>query len=404
MDTLLLKDAVAPRALTTRDGMLDRLFVLWFSRLVYTQIWEDPAVDLAGLDPAPGTRLAVIASGGCNILNYLSVMPLQIAAVDLNPAHVAFVRLKLAAAAHLPDAETFFRLFGGEGAGKEAGAIYRRYLAPHLDPRTRAYWEARPFGRSRLRVLAEGATRHGVLGRYLGFVHGALRLFGSHPSRLLEARTLAEQKEIFAAELAPLFDRPLLKAACNNPVVSYSLGIPPAQFAALRRDGWAGVSELYRERVRRLACDTPIQDNYFAWQAFGRRYDLDGRRAIPPYLKAESFPALRERAAAAQMYHGSMTGYLAGQPNASFAGYALLDAQDWMTPAQLTALWQEITRTSKPKARVIFRTAAAASPLEGAVDRGILGCWRPELGLARALHARDRSAIYGGFHIYTRIS
>lgn len=400
MDTVLLKDAVAQRPAISREGLLERLFVLWFSRLVYTQIWEDPAVDLAGLDPAPGARLAVIASGGCNILNYLAIMPLQIAAVDLNPAHVAFVRLKLAAASHLPDHATFFRMFGGDGAGRDAPGLYRAHLARHLDAPTRAFWEARPFGRSRLSLFARGITRHGVLGRYLGLVHVAARLLGSRPERLLAARTPAEQEAIFNAELAPLFDGKLLRALCDNPVVSYSLGIPPAQFAALRRDGWTGIADLYRERVRRLACDTPMAENYFAWQAFGRRYDTEARRAIPAYLRADSFPALRERAGGVQLHHGAMTGYLAGQPAASFSGYALLDAQDWMNPQQLTALWREITRTARPGARVIFRTAAAASPLEGAVDPAILQQWRAEPAMGRALHAQDRSAIYGGFHIY----
>ena len=37
-----------------------------------------------------------------------------------------------------------------------------------------------------------------------------------------------------------------------------------------------------RERVERLACDFPIQDNYFAWQAFGRGYDLEAAKRFPP--------------------------------------------------------------------------------------------------------------------------
>ena len=45
--------------------------------------------------------------------------------------------------------------------------------------------------------------------------------------------------------------------------------------------------DMYRERVRRLACGFPLDDNYFAWQAFGRRYDHDGRRALPDYLNPE---------------------------------------------------------------------------------------------------------------------
>ena len=54
MANQLLKDAVHANALTSKQGMLERLFTLAFSGLVYPQIWEDPEVDMAVLDLAPG--------------------------------------------------------------------------------------------------------------------------------------------------------------------------------------------------------------------------------------------------------------------------------------------------------------------------------------------------------------
>ena len=51
---------------------------------------------------------------------------------------------------------------------------------------------------------------------------------------------------------------------------------------------------MYRERVKRLACDFPISDNYFGWQAFGRSYDRASRCAMPEYLKEENFQTLRD--------------------------------------------------------------------------------------------------------------
>jgi S-adenosylmethionine:diacylglycerol 3-amino-3-carboxypropyl transferase len=42
-----------------------------------------------------------------------------------------------------------------------------------------------------------------------------------------------------------------------------------------------------RERVRRLVCDFPFTDNYFAWQALGRGYGPAGT-ALPPYLEARA--------------------------------------------------------------------------------------------------------------------
>ena len=70
----------------------------------------------------------------------------------------------------------------------------------------------------------------------------------------------------------------------------FGLGIPPQQYEELKKElnGEGTINDIYRERVRRLACDFPIGENYFAWQAFSRKYDTDKRIAVPEYLKAEN--------------------------------------------------------------------------------------------------------------------
>ena len=78
----------------------------------------------------------------------------------------------------------------------------------------------------------------------------------------------------------------------------------------------------------------------------------------------------------------------------------LLDAQDWMTDSQLNALWSQITRTAVPGARVIFRTGGAADILPGRVTADILDRWHYDADASAKGFAADRSAIYGGFHVY----
>lgn len=76
------------------------------------------------------------------MLSYLTANPAKITAVDLNPAHVALLRLKLAGLSHLPGWDEFYRFFGeADEAANMAG--YRRYLRPNLDETTRRYWEKR---------------------------------------------------------------------------------------------------------------------------------------------------------------------------------------------------------------------------------------------------------------------
>jgi len=87
---------------------------------------------------------------------------------------------------------------------------------------------------------------------------------------------------------------------------------------------------------------------------------------------------------------------------ASVDRYVLLDAQDWMNDRQINALWQQITRTATPGARVIFRTAGQASNLEGRLSSEILGQWHYRQAESQDYCRRDRSAIYGGFHLYVK--
>ena len=164
---LRLKQAVRRHRVLSREGLLERLFESLFRGLVYTQIWEDPEVDLEALQLGPDNHIVAIASGGCNVLSYLVDDPARITAVDLSSAHVALNRLKLISLSRLPNWETYYRFFGA--ADDEANvAAYDRLIAPHLDSQSRQYWEGRSlqqWGRRRISIFARNAYRHDVLGR-----------------------------------------------------------------------------------------------------------------------------------------------------------------------------------------------------------------------------------------------
>ncbi len=198
-----------------------------------------------------------------------------------------------------------------------------------------------------------------------------------------------------------MFDYKSIKLLSKSPVSLYALGIPPAQYDELVASG-DPVSVL-RERVERLACDFPIQENYFAWQAFGRGYDVEHREAVPAYLQRETYDVIRTRIDKVEVHHASLTDFLEAQAPGSLHRYVLLDAQDWMNKDQITALWREIDRTADMRdARVIFRTAGPDSPLPRKLPAEVLAPWTYLESESKAWHAKDRSSIYGGFHVYAR--
>jgi S-adenosylmethionine-diacylglycerol 3-amino-3-carboxypropyl transferase len=397
----LLEKAAHQRPATTRRGALERLFTLMFQGFVYNQIWEDPEVDLAALKLKPHHRVLTIASGGCNVLNYLAADPARIIAVDLNPNHVALTKLKLAALRNLPSHEEFFRFFG-QANDRANRTAYDDFLSERLDKVTRRYWEKHiPLRGRRINMFARNLYRYGLLGRFIGVLHAVARLHGMKLEPILAARSPEEQRRLFERHIAPMFDYKSIRMLSKSPISLYALGIPPAQYDELVAAG--DPIGVLRERVERLACDFPIHENYFAWQAFGRGYDIKHRAAVPAYLQRETYEFIRTRTDKVEVHHAALTEFLAQEPAHAMHRYVLLDAQDWMNSEQISALWREIDRTADTRdARVIFRTAGTDSPLPRKLPADLLAPWVYLEAESKAGHGRDRASIYGGFHVYIR--
>jgi S-adenosylmethionine-diacylglycerol 3-amino-3-carboxypropyl transferase len=395
-----LGTAIYQNRVLSREGLSERLFAWLFSGLVYPQIWEDPEVDMEAMALAQDHHIVTIASGGCNVLAYLTRSPASIDAVDLNTAHVALNRMKLAAVRHLPSHRDVFRFFGEAGHFANPAA-YDRFIAPHLDEATRAYWERRNWrGKRRITVFERNFYQTGLLGLFIALGHRVARLHGVDPADIMKSQSLDDQRRFYRERLAPIFGKFLLRRATALKASLFGLGIPPAQYDSLITAGDGTMASVLSARLEKLACDFPFSDNYFAWQAFARRYPKPDEAALPAYLDARHHAVIKRNVERVTVHNINFTELLSRKGAGSVDRYVLLDAQDWMNDAQLNALWAEITRTAAPGARVIFRTAAEPSLLPGRLSPSILGRWRYEEELSRDLTMRDRSAIYGGFHLY----
>lgn len=395
----LLHDTVHQPTSAPYYPLKERLFSAWFDRFVYTQIWEDPRVDAQALQLDSGSRIFTIASAGCNVLNYLTHAPERVVAVDINPAHMALTRLKCAALKHLPDYKHFYRFFGEANHASNVEA-YRTHIRTHLSDRTRAFWEKRPWPgwprMPRIHYFADGFYKRGAMSRFQRFVDRVARFaVGRRPSELLEASNLAEQKAFFEEAVQPFFEHPVVRGLGRLPVSVYSLGIPPRQFDQMRAQG--DLMAYYRARLRRLVCDFPLSDNYFAWQAFGQRYHPD---VLPPYLQQKHYDRIRYYLPHVETQVASVTQALAATPTHHFDSFVLLDAQDWMDDAAITALWTEIARVGMPGARIVFRSSGSSSCVESALPASIRERFTYLRDRSVQLHAHDRSAVYGGFHLY----
>src|SRR5215468_6360672 len=140
MSAQLIADAVRNDDTQHESTVWDRIFAFWLRRLVYTQIWEDPEADLAALQLPLGSTIVTISSAGCNALSYLTAQPAQIYAVDLNEAHLALLKLRLAGLRAFSSYDEFWQFFG-EAASAANARLYAERLRPLLDSATRGYWD-----------------------------------------------------------------------------------------------------------------------------------------------------------------------------------------------------------------------------------------------------------------------
>jgi S-adenosylmethionine-diacylglycerol 3-amino-3-carboxypropyl transferase len=396
----LLKTAVHQERLMSREGLLQRLFSHWFNGWVYNQIWEDPRVDLQALELTDDSQILTIASGGCNILNYLIEKPKRVVAVDLNPYHMYFTRLKLAALEHLPNHESFYQFFGYANK-KDNLELYQRYISAHLDEETRHFWEKSWWPKpARIHYFSKDVYRYARFGYFIRFLHQIAKMAGSHPERLLQAKTPKELEEIFHQQSEPFFNSWVVKTIGHLPFSVFSLGIPPQQYNAMREQSNGNMLKLYRDRIHHLAGNFPIQENYFAWQAFARHYDHEKRQAIPDYLRQEHYETLKANLHRVETHITSLIDFLEAQPRYSLDRFVFLDAQDWMKDAVLTRLWQAVAQVGRPGSRIIFRTASDKSPIETALPSELRARFVYEKERSFKLYQQDRSAIYGGFHLY----
>ena len=261
----------------SKEGIQERLFTLAFSGLVYPQILEDPLVDLEALSLKEDEHLVAIASGGCNLLSYLATAPIRITAIDLNPAHVALNKLKLAAIRHLLDYAALHRFFAEADAHENVRA-YEHYIRPHLDEMSRRYWEARNLlGCRRIGYFRTNLYRHGLLGTFIGASHLLARMPRPEPQK-----NPRSQEPRRAAQDLRERTRTSVREAAHPLVTQQAVSVVRARYPAI------AVQCLERQR------DPHVERAASAVRATGMRF-----RPLGQLLRMASIrPALRGRPSA----------------------------------------------------------------------------------------------------------
>jgi S-adenosylmethionine-diacylglycerol 3-amino-3-carboxypropyl transferase len=366
----------------------------------YSQVWEDHALLEDGLAIAPDDDVLSIASAGCNALALLLREPRSVLAIDLNPAQVALVELKLRAIEVLAWEDLV--AFLGVHPHDHRLDLYAR-IRPRLGERARGFWDSP----SQERALAGGVQSCGRLeaffrGFYADVLPTVLETEGRTDAidRLLGMADPAAQARFFEAELGT----PALKSAFTSYFTRERLaseGRDPRQMVYVDAMDVAG---FFWERFRWVLTALPARTNFYVHSFLTGRYrDLT---SVPPYLRRENHARLRALLPRISVQLGDVESGLREGPAGAFSKTNLSDLFEYLSDEATDEVFETIGERLRPGGRACFWNllvprepardpARAVSEAPGPACRRL----RPLRALADELYARDRSWFYRAFHI-----
>ncbi len=372
--------------------------------LVYNTCWEDPRLDRQALDLRPDDTVLVITSAGCNALDYALAGVQRVHAVDMNPRQNALLELKLAGIRHLEFA-TFFQMFG-RGHLPDGRSIYRDQLRDSLSAWAQRYWDKKIkfFCSKRRTFYFRGSC--GTLARLMNVYIDRVARVRPGIEKLLDARTLEEQREIYSAQVRGRFWSPPLRFLMNRNSTLSMVGVPRAQRNQVESQYDGEIARFVQDCVDAVFAELPIHDNYF-WRVYiNGEYSPD---CCPEYLKAENFEKLKAGVADNVSLHTNTVQGFLEDFGGTISRYVLLDHMDWLSGEffpLLEAEWQAIVDRAAPETRIIWRSGGLKTDFLDRVRVTVRGRERPlqEIlhyyrELAEQLHAKCRVHTYGSFYI-----
>lgn len=309
-----------------------------FDRIRYAQVWEDADILVEAIAPKPGDTIVSIASAGDNAFALLAEGCERVIAVDLNPAQLACVRLRIAMYRHLVHRE-FLELMGSRPSIRRRDLLAKAIA--HVPPDDQAFWSAR----------GEAVVRHGLGGvgkfeRYFRVFRGYVLPF-IHTNETVDALLKAKSPE----ERLAFYDRYwniwgwrwMLKGFFSRTVMG-RLGRDPAFFDHVEGSPSGQVARLTRKA---LVEQDPSANPYLHWILKGTHGE-----ALPRALQADRYEAIRSRLD--RLETRLCTVETLADEGVKADGFNLSDIFEYMSPEAHAAAYGAVLAASNPGARIAY--------------------------------------------------
>jgi S-adenosylmethionine-diacylglycerol 3-amino-3-carboxypropyl transferase len=310
-----------------------------YSVVRYGQCWEDTDMMLAGLSVQRDDVCVTIASASDNVLSMLTAFPAKVFAVDINPAQIALLELRVAAYRQLSYDDLL--VFMGSRRGPHRAELYqqcRRLLSRFA----RAYWDERPEDIS----LGLGAA-----GKFEKIIAALRSCFVplAHDRRvieqLLQPRSRAERKAFFdevwntpLRRLLVRFFLPHLVEARAGKSLSFLPIFAHAQ------------SQAIAERSQRLITDMdPSQNPYLHWLLTGTHGDV-----LPFALRKENVAVIRENLDRLEWRLCAVEDVLNELKDRSIDRFYLSDMFEYMAESPYHSMLHRLARIGRRGGRLVY--------------------------------------------------
>lgn len=364
-----------------------------FGYLRYGQCWEDADLLLTALAVQPHHTCLSIASGGDNTLALLSCGPQRVIAVDLSPAQIACLELKVAAFRRLSHAEMLLLLgvsppearrpeaqgsLSSKPRASERTHLYQR-CRMDLSPAARAFWDSRPA------AIAQGVIPSGKFERYLTLFRRWVLPWVGSPAvwrPLFAGLSPPERATWYRDRWDGWRWRGVFRIFFSRLSLGY-LGTDPA----FLRYGDASLADhlLGRTQAALTALD-PSQNPYLQWIVQGYYGPV-----LPYALRPDNFDPIRRHLDRLEWHTTSLEDFL-GHNSVAIDRFNLSNVFEYMAEGYFQTVLDTLSQHAAPQARMVFwnrlsdRRCSAATPH-----------WHPLADLADRLHRQDQVFFYKRF-------
>lgn len=351
-----------------------------FSEIRYAQVWEDADVLLEGLDVRPGHVCVSIASAGDNALALLTRDPARVVAVDLNPAQLACLELRVAAYRALNHGE-LLELIGSRPSPRRE-ALYARCRSA-LSNDTRTFWDGRSD------AVAGGIGSAGKFERYFALFRNRVLPLVHSRRRVLDLLTPRDRgaRERFYEEEWDTWRWRLLFRLFFSRTVMGRLGRDPEFFRYVSGD--VGSRILARTRHALTALD-PTDNPYLHWILTGEHGN-----ALPLCLRPGHFERIRANLSRLEWRCQSVEEFAAEAGSGAIDRYNLSDLFEYVSVDHYHQLLAALVRASRPQARLAYWNMLAPRRRPASMADSS----RPLADMAERLHLADRAFFYSAFVI-----